>query len=153
MLQIKVPIAALDPLGLPLVTTVVAGNTADDPLYVPVIAQVQRSLGRGGRLYVGDCKMAAWDTRAFVAATDDHYLCPLSAVQVPAAELERLLEPVWDGGRTLTAVLRPALDPTEPPRELEGAMAGRVLDGTCPAARGGVGATGGAGGRGAGGVE
>lgn len=85
---------------------------------MPVIAQVQRSLGRGGRLYVGDCKMAAWDTRAFVAATDDHYLCPLSAVQVPAAELERLLEPVWDRGRTLTAVLRPALDPTEPPREV-----------------------------------
>ena len=63
---------------------------------MPVIAQVQRSLGRGGRLYVGDCKMAALDPRAFVAATDDHYLCPLSAVQVPAAELERLLEPVWD---------------------------------------------------------
>ena len=40
---LKVPIAALDPLGLPLVTTVVAGNTADDPLYVPVIARVQQS--------------------------------------------------------------------------------------------------------------
>ena len=47
--QIKVPIAALDPLGMPLVTTVVPGNTADDPLYVPAIAQVQQSLdGSGG---------------------------------------------------------------------------------------------------------
>jgi transposase len=116
--QIKVPIAALDPLGLPLVTTVVAGNTADDPLYVPVIARVQQGLGRGGRLYVGDCKMAALDTRAFVARTDDYYLCPLSAVQVSAAELQRLLEPVWDGRQTLTAVLRPALDPTESPQEV-----------------------------------
>jgi transposase len=118
LLQIKVPIAALDPLGLPLVTTVVAGNTADDPLYVPVIAQVQQSLGRGGRLYVGDCKMAALDTRAFVAHTDDYYLCPLPAVQVAAAALQRLLEPVWDGKQTLTAVLRPTLDPTEEPQEV-----------------------------------
>jgi transposase len=116
--QIKVPIAALDPLGLPLVTAVVAGNTADDPLYVPVIARVQQSLGRGGRLYVGDCKMAALDTRAFVARTDDYYLCPLSAVQVTAVALQRVLEPVWDGRQTLTAVPRPALDPTEPPQEV-----------------------------------
>jgi transposase len=116
--QIKVPIAALDPLGLPLVTAVVAGNMADDPLYVPVIAQVQQGLGCGGRLYVGDCKMAASDTRAFVARTNDYYLCPLSAVQVSAAELQRLLEPVWDGSQALTAVSRPAPDPTEPPREV-----------------------------------
>jgi transposase len=116
--QIKVPIAALDPLGLPLVTAVVAGNMADDPLYVPVIARVQQSLGCGGRLYVGDCKMAASDTRAFVARTNDYYLCPLSAVQVSAAELQRLLEPVWDGSRTLTAVSRPAPDPTDPPQEV-----------------------------------
>ena len=116
--QIKVPIAALDPLGLPLVTAVVAGNMADDPLYVPVIAQVQQGLGCGGRLYVGDCKMAALDTRAFVARTNDYYLCPLPAVQVSAAELQRLLEPVWDGSQTLTAVLRPALNPAKLPQEV-----------------------------------
>ena len=33
-------VAALDPLGLPLVSEVVAGNTADDPLYVPAMARV-----------------------------------------------------------------------------------------------------------------
>jgi transposase len=45
------PIAAgvLDPLGLPLVTVVVPGQTTDDPLYVPVIQPVQQSFGRGGR--------------------------------------------------------------------------------------------------------
>jgi transposase len=43
MARIKLPIAALDPLGMPLVGTVVAGNTADDPLYVPAIARVQQS--------------------------------------------------------------------------------------------------------------
>jgi transposase len=85
--QIKVPIAALDPLGMPLVSTVVAGNAADDPLYVPTIAQVQKSLDGSGRLFVGDCKMAAFETRGFVAGTQDYYLCPLSAVQLPSSEL------------------------------------------------------------------
>src|SRR3954453_13619960 len=118
LLQIKVPIAALDPLGLPLVTAVVAGNMADDPLYVPVIARVQQSLGRGGRLYVGDCKMAASDTRAFVARTNDYYPCPLSAVQVSAAELQRVVEPVRGGGQAWAAGTRPAPDPTEPAREV-----------------------------------
>src|SRR5438105_7679784 len=67
-------------------TTLFRSNTADDPLYVPVIAHVQQSLGHGGRLYVGDCKMAALDTRAFVAHTGDYYLCPLSAVQLRSEE-------------------------------------------------------------------
>src|SRR3954454_10891265 len=39
--HIKIAVAALDPLGLPVTTLVAAGNTADDPLYVPVIAKVQ----------------------------------------------------------------------------------------------------------------
>jgi hypothetical protein len=35
-----------------------------------------------GVTYVGDVKMAALATRAFVAAHGDDYLCPLSAVQI-----------------------------------------------------------------------
>jgi hypothetical protein len=66
--QFKVAAAVLDPLGMPLATAVVPGNTADDPLYVPAIQAVQQALGPGGRTYVGDCKMAALATRAFVAA-------------------------------------------------------------------------------------
>jgi transposase len=116
--QIKVPVAALDPLGMPLVSTVVAGHTADDPLYVPAIAQVQRSLAGSGRLFVGDCKMAALETRGYVAYTEDFYLCPLSAVQVPAAELQRLLQPVWEGNQTVTVVHRPTQDEADEPEEV-----------------------------------
>jgi transposase len=116
--QIKVPIAALDPLGMPLITTVVAGNTADDPLYVPTIAQVQQSLSNSGRLFVGDCKMAAVETRGYVVSTGNFYLCPLSAVQVPKAELQPLLQPVWEGKQPLMAVYRPVEDPAEVPEEV-----------------------------------
>ncbi|MBO0862080.1 MAG: hypothetical protein J2P21_27020 [Chloracidobacterium sp.] len=41
--------------------------------------------------------MAALQTRAEIAAQDDYYLCPLSALQMPAAELDQLLEPVFAG--------------------------------------------------------
>ena len=47
--QLKIAAAVLDPLGLPLATAVVPGNTTDDPLYVPAIQAVRQSLGVGGR--------------------------------------------------------------------------------------------------------
>lgn len=46
--QVKVNLSVLDPLGLPLTTTIVNGNCADDPLYVPEIKCVQASLERHG---------------------------------------------------------------------------------------------------------
>lgn len=82
--QLKVNLSVLDPLGLPLTTTMLSGNCADDPLYVPEIQRVQASLGRRGLTFIGDEKMAALETRAFVAARGDYYLCPLAATQVTA---------------------------------------------------------------------
>lgn len=105
--QLKINQSALDPLGLPLSTTIVSGEKADDPLYIPEIRKVQESLQRPGVLYVGDCKMSAQDTRAYVTLNKDYYLCPLSAVQMPAAKLQGLLDPVWTGVQILTPVYRP----------------------------------------------
>jgi len=104
--QVKVLLATLDPLGLPLVTTVVSGEHADDPLYRPAIAQVRSTLDQRGLLYVGDCKMGALDTRAAVAAVGDYYLCPLAATQVPAALLEQYLQEAWAGQQPARRVER-----------------------------------------------
>jgi transposase len=95
--QVKLSRSVLDPLGLPLTTTVVAGNTADDPLYLPEIAKVRQIVQITGLTYVGDCKMAALGTRAEIVAHQDYYLCPLSAKQMPTAALDRLLAPVLSG--------------------------------------------------------
>jgi transposase len=95
--QVKIAMAVLAPLGLPLTTTVVAGNTADAPLYLPEIAKVRPIAGPPGLTYVGDCKMAALGTRAAIGAHQDSYLCPLSAKQMPEAELDRVLAPIWSG--------------------------------------------------------
>lgn len=104
--QVKVMLSTLDPLGLPVATEVLAGDRADDPLYRPAIARVRASLGQRGLLYVGDAKMAALETRAAVQAGGDHYLCPLTAIQVPGEQLDALLAPVWVEQQPLTAITR-----------------------------------------------
>ena len=104
--QVKVMLATLDPLGMPVATDVLSGNQADDPLYIPSITRVRESLGRSGLLYVGDCKMAALETRAFVQAGGDFYLCPLSETQLPSERLEVYLASVWTGEQALTSVYR-----------------------------------------------
>jgi len=89
--QVKVGLATLDPLGLPLASLVVPGDRADDPLYVPLIKQARAVVGRRGVLYVGDCKMGALATRATVEDGYNYYLCPLAATQVPPDTLDRYL--------------------------------------------------------------
>jgi transposase len=111
--QVKINLSVLDPLALPLTTTVVSGERADDPLYVPEIKRVQKSLGCQGVTYIGDCKMGSLDTRAYVVSTKDYYLCPLSGVQVSQEELEHLLMPVWNGHQSLTPIYRPKQEPEE----------------------------------------
>jgi transposase len=105
--QVKINLSALDPLGLPLTTTVVSGERADDPLYAPEIKRVQAALGRRGVTYIGDSKMASLATRAYVASSGDYYLCPLSAVQMPETKLAELLGPVWSGAQDVTPIYGP----------------------------------------------
>ncbi len=96
--QVKVGLATLDPLGLPLASVVVPGDRADDPLYVPLIRQARAVVGRRGVLYVGDCKMGALATRATVEDGYNYYLCPLAATQVPPETLDRYLAEARAGG-------------------------------------------------------
>jgi len=104
--QVKVMLSTLDPLGLPLATMVLPGQRADDPLYIPAVTQVREGLGRRGLVYIGDCKMGALETRAFLQAGGDFYLCPLSEAQLPPETLDDYLAPVWSGEQPLTDIYR-----------------------------------------------
>src|SRR5215468_4456385 len=75
--QMQVMLGALDPLGMPLATDVLSGERADDGLYLPIIERLRRGLHTSGLLFVGDCKMSALDTRAYLARHQDWYLSPL----------------------------------------------------------------------------
>jgi transposase len=102
--QVKVMVAALDPLGLPLVTEVVAGNAADDPLYVPAVDRVLQIIAGLGLLFVGDCKMSALATRAHIAHLQHHYLCPLALTGETARDLPAWIAAAGAAERTLEAV-------------------------------------------------
>lgn len=105
--QFKVMLGALDPLGMPLATLVVAGNDADDGLYVPAIARTCQVVGQGGLLYIGDAKMGALATRAFLQAGGDYYLMPLALTGEVPELLTTLLEPVWKGEQPLERIYAP----------------------------------------------
>jgi transposase len=83
--QFKVMLASLDPLGLPLCGQMVAGQTADDGLYVPAYDAAVRTLGTAAVLVVGDSKMGALATRAHIVAGGSAYLC---AYRPPRATIE-----------------------------------------------------------------
>jgi transposase len=103
-------LATLDPLGMPLATEVLAGQRADDPLYLPAIARVRACLNTPGLLYVGDCKMAALETRASIQAAGDYYLCPLSALHMPPERLAQQLAALQESSQPLIAVERTGAD-------------------------------------------
>lgn len=104
--QLKAMLAALDPLGVLVGVDVVAGQRADDGLYVPAIARLRTMLAASGLLYIGDCKMAALATRAYLQATDNFYLTPLAQVGTLPADMDQWiaaalnqtvrLTPIWD---------------------------------------------------------
>jgi transposase len=91
LLQLKLMLATLDPLGLPIASEIVPGNTADDPLYEPAVHQVRQTLGKTGLLYVGDCKMSSIQTRHFIHFGGDYYLCPLPKTHVSTEEMAQYL--------------------------------------------------------------
>src|SRR5215831_9118670 len=86
--QMKVMLGALDPLGMPLATDVWSGERADDGLYLPIIERIRSGLPKTGLLFVGDCKMSALDTRAYLAQHQDMYLSPLPLTGATAEAME-----------------------------------------------------------------
>jgi transposase len=95
--QIKRMAAAAWPGGLYLAGDVHPGDAADDPLYLPLYRRARALLGRDGLLYVGDCKMAALETRAAIAAAGDFYLSRLPLTGEVAAQFPAWVEAALTG--------------------------------------------------------
>ncbi len=73
--QFKIMLSTLDPLGVPVSHQVVAGNRADDGLYIPAYDATVGALGTRDVLIVGDNKMSAFANRAHIAMNNSRYLC------------------------------------------------------------------------------
>jgi len=86
--QIKLMMATLAPLGLPVALEVLAGHHADDPLYLPLIERIHSFLGDACQLlFAGDCKMSAFGTRVGIVRLGHHYLTPLALVGETASTM------------------------------------------------------------------
>ncbi len=86
--QIKVMMGSLDSLGMPLSTDVLSGERADDGLYIPIIERIRRGLHKTGLLFVGDGKMSALETRAYLARHQDWYVSPLPLTGATAEAMD-----------------------------------------------------------------
>ncbi len=105
--QYKMMLASLDPLGLPLAVDIVAGDRADDPLYLPCYRRVKQVLPESGVLVVGDSKMSALNTRAAIVAEDDFYLTPLAHRKDEPDLLGELLAPWVDREAEMELIFLP----------------------------------------------
>ena len=95
--QLKVMAAGLEGTGHWVACNVLSGQSADDPLYTPLIARVRQVLGRCGILYTGDSKMAALETRARVVMGRDDYLTILPRTGTTPPERARWVDAVVAG--------------------------------------------------------
>ncbi|MBI5713256.1 MAG: DUF4277 domain-containing protein [Chloroflexi bacterium] len=75
--QLKIMTAVAQASSSLLASDVVAGNLADDPLYLPLSRRVRAMLNGRRLMFVGDSKMAALATRAEIAWHRDYYLTTL----------------------------------------------------------------------------
>lgn len=105
--QFKVMLAALDPLGMPLATLVVSGKEADDPLYLPALKRARAVIGASGKLYLGDSKMAALQTRAQIADGGDYSLMPLPQTGANPALLRELVGAVLERRQAVETISPP----------------------------------------------
>jgi transposase len=85
--QVKMMMATLDPLGLPIAMDIVSGQKADDGLYVPVLKRTLLCLPGPGKLVVGDSKISAAATRAYLQAEGQYYLAPLAQIGEVAKQM------------------------------------------------------------------
>jgi len=115
LLQVKLMMASLDPLGLPIATDVVSGEQADDGLYVPIIDRLALTLNQTGLLFVGDCKMSAWATRVHIRAMSNHYLMPLALVGEAGQDMPVWIQEAVDGKHELSPIRAPGASADEKP--------------------------------------
>jgi transposase len=84
---IKLMTASLDPLGLPLATTGVSGEPADDGVYHPLLERLGQGVEKPGLLVGGDGKRSALDIRASLSGRQQIYLSTLPLTGTTAQQM------------------------------------------------------------------
>ena len=92
--QYRQLLGTLDPAGIPLVSETLAGNGADDPIYLPTWERLVGVIGHKDFVYIADSKAGSHQTRAQLARAGGHYCFPLPQTgQTPALLKSWVLNP------------------------------------------------------------
>lgn len=70
-------LGTLDPAGIPLTTSTLPGNQADDPTYWPTWERMTRIIGRPDWLFVGDSKLHSAENLARIHRAGGCFLTPI----------------------------------------------------------------------------
>jgi len=73
------------------------GQCADDPLYVPLLAQLFRLCSTAGMLFLGDSKMGALTTRRYIEQHQHYYYMPLSLASITSEQWGKLVDAAVSG--------------------------------------------------------
>ena len=95
--------ATRDARGLPLLTHLVAGNSSDDGCYVPAYEEAIKTTGTD-IMVIGDSKMSALSTRAYIQGCGSRYLTPLAMVGKTKEDMEQWVDAAVTGTVSLTRV-------------------------------------------------
>ena len=110
--QYRQMLGTLDPAGMPLVSSTLPGNGADDPIYVGVWEKLAAVIGHTAFVYVADCKAASHQNRARIAQAGGIYCFPLPETgQVPQLLQSWVLNPPT----ALEPIRLPHHAPEDPP--------------------------------------
>ena len=129
--QLKVMVATVDPLSMPLSSVIVSGNQADDGLYLKVIEKLEQDIACKEQLFVGDAKIGSFSNRAYLQNQGQYYLMPLSKKQCSPTQLFAYLQ---DQPDELVQVLEKSKDLNSPTTlkakafEVEEMMQDQALD-------------------------
>lgn len=70
-------LGTLDPAGIPLTTSTLPGNRADDTTYWPTWQRMERIIGRSDWLFVGDSKLHSAENLARIHRAEGYFLTPI----------------------------------------------------------------------------
>ena len=110
--QYRQMLGTLDPAGLPLVSSTLPGNGADDPIYVGVWEKLADIIGHKDFVYIADCKGGSHQNRAQIAQLGGVYCFPLPET----GQVRQLLQSwVLNPPTPLEEIRLPHHSPEDPP--------------------------------------
>ena len=102
-------LATRDPLGMPILTQRVAGNSSDEEWDMPAYAEALKTTGKDS-MVIGDSKMSARATRAYLQGCGARYLTPVARVGKTKADRAQWVDAAVTGTVSWTRVQSASAD-------------------------------------------